>query len=187
MCERIFAGYRSDSERSGCGDSGGECGRLLGDGSDGSSCEWSGDGGSRASGVFGRLGAAEFWRVVYGELLSSVHSSSCASSPTWKLAVPFTGASFVPFFRRLAFVCAFSDFDLFPNLLVDPLRGSEISEWFFLNDTFDPVLGRLVCELLRLKSMVEGLVDGLSEADRAWPLVWPAASVTAPWPSFESL
>ena len=93
----------------------------------------------------------------------------------------------MPFFRKFAFVCAFSDFDLFPNFVMDPLCASETSEWVFLNDVFDPVLGRLVCELLRLKSSPEGLVDGLWDADRAWLLVWTAASVAVPWPSFESL
>lgn len=130
-------------------------------------------------GVFG----LEPFRVVVGdiELLSSVHSSSCSSSPISKFAVPLIGASSVPFLLRFVFIWAFCDFAGLPSFVVDPW------EVFLFIDTLEPDLVRLVFEPLRLKSEVTGLVEGVWDADRVCCFALPTSSTGFPGPSLESL
>ena len=129
-------------------------------------------------------------RVAWGdcELLSSVQSSfSPSSSPTSKLAWPFTGPSSSPCLRRVFFVCALSPFDWFPSLVDERFRPRDTSDLFFFIDTLDPTHGKLTLELLRLKFCVVGLAVGVCDADLVWCLVCAATSPASPGPSLESL
>lgn len=132
----------------------------------------------------------EGFRVVRGdcEWLSSVQSSfSSSSSPTSKLACPFTGPSSSPFLRRLFFVCAFSPLDWFPNLVDEIFRPMDTSDLFFFIETLDPTRGKLTLELLRLKFWVVGLAVGVCDADLLWCLVCATPSAGSPGPNLESL
>lgn len=90
----------------------------------------------------------------------------------------FRGASSVPFFFKLFFDWAFSDFGWFPNLVMETFEAS-----LFI-DTFDPTFGKLIWELFLFACCDVGLPVDECDGERACCL---AASTTSPGFNLDSL